>query len=88
MNEGANPMKDTQQRQAKVNQRMLELIALVTEDWGKVTAYSNDYRTKGQEINDAEAALREIQKMQSPLQELEALLVIDVQRRMKKEQNN
>ncbi|PGQ88189.1 hypothetical protein [Priestia megaterium] len=74
-----------EQRQLKVNQRLLELIALVSEDWGKVTAHSNDYRVKGQNRTDAETALQEIQKMQSPLQELEALFVIEIQRKMMKE---
>ena len=70
-------MHDTDHKE-RVRIRSLELISLCSEDWGKVVENTNDFIFKGWNRESAEAALEEIQKLKSPLHELEANLVIEI----------
>lgn len=74
-----------EEQNKRVYIRILELMALGTEDWGKVVENSNNFLQKGWNRKDAEQALVELQKITSPLHELEALLVIEIQKMMQGE---
>jgi outer membrane protein assembly factor BamD (BamD/ComL family) len=59
--------------------RYLELIAQITEDWGKAVNSMNNFMNKGRDQQEAEQALSSITHMISPINELSALLSIEVE---------
>ena len=62
--------------------RFLELLALITEDWGKVVTYTNDYFSKGYDKKQLDLAMQELSKIKSPMSELTGMMEIE---RRKKE---
>ena len=63
--------------------RFLELVSLVTEDWGKIVTHTNDYFSKGYDRTKIDAAIKELDKIQSPMNELRGLM--EVERRKKRD---
>lgn len=54
--------------------RLLELMAVIGEEWGECQQSINDYNWKTKSISDLENAIEEIQQMISPMMELQGLL--------------
>jgi hypothetical protein len=58
--------------------RLLELMAIIGEEWGECQQSINNFNWKGQKIKDLENAIEEINQMVSPMMELQGLLEIMV----------
>lgn len=56
--------------------RLLELQALITEEWGEAVKEINEYLWKGNDVEKLEKALEEIKGVHSPLKELQSLLEV------------
>lgn len=54
--------------------RSLELISILSEEWGECIQSINDYNWKGNKIEDLENAIEELNQMISPMMELQGLL--------------
>ena len=54
--------------------RLLELQAVISEEWGEIVKEINDYLWKGNDITHLENAEKELQRIISPLRELESLV--------------
>lgn len=54
--------------------RTLELISIISEEWGECVQSINDYNWKGSKIEDIENAIEELKQMVSPMLELQGLL--------------
>ena len=61
--------------------RCLELMALLTEDMGKIAQNTNDYFDKGMNVEDLERARLELTKILSPLNEMSGLLDVEIKKR-------
>jgi len=61
--------------------RFLELQAVINEEWGEIVKELNDYLWKGNNVEHLENAEKELQRIISPLRELEGL--IDLTKRKK-----
>lgn len=61
--------------------RLLELISVITEEWGEAVKDINNYLWKGRNVEDASKALKEIQQLQSPLNEMAAMLELQIKRK-------
>ena len=64
--------------------RLLELQAVISEEWGEIVKDINDYLWKGNDVAHLENAEKELQRIISPLRELESL--IDLTKRRKESQ--
>jgi hypothetical protein len=60
--------------------RLLELMSVISEGWGKTIHDINNYIGKGWDVEDAGKAMHELRHLQSPLNELEALLEVNKRR--------
>lgn len=58
--------------------RLLELMAIIGEEWGECIQSINNYNWKGNKIEDIKNAHEELQQMVSPMLELTGLLEIMV----------
>lgn len=54
--------------------RSLELISIISEEFGEMVKSLNDYNWKGNKIEDLENAIYELNQMISPMLELQGLL--------------
>lgn len=54
--------------------RLLELMAIISEEWGEATLSINNFNWKNGGIEELENAIEEIQQMISPMLELQGLL--------------
>ena len=54
--------------------RLLELMAIIGEEWGETQLSINNYNWKGQDIKELENAIEELQQMISPMLELQGML--------------
>jgi hypothetical protein len=61
--------------------RLLELISVITEEWGEAVKDINNYLWKGRDLSDAIKALEEIKQIQSPLNEMAAMLELQIKRK-------
>lgn len=64
--------------------RSLELISVITEEWGEAVLSINNYNWKNGGIKELENAIEEISQMVSPMLELQAML----ENRVKLQKNN
>lgn len=64
-------------REQEAYVRLLELMSVISEEWGETIKDINNYIWKGWNVEDAEKALRELRQIQSPINELEALLELN-----------
>lgn len=69
-------MTDVRNRQEYV--RFLELIALISEEWGETVKDLNKCMGNDWDLEFAEKALRELNQLQSPMSELKAVLEIEI----------
>jgi hypothetical protein len=60
--------------------RLLELQAVISEEWGETVKEINEYLWKGNNPKALEKAIEELRDMASPLLELEALLEITLKK--------
>lgn len=65
--------------------RTLELISVISEEWGEAIQSINNYNWKGGKLEDIENAIEELQQMRSPMFELEGLLQYMVKLQKKEE---
>lgn len=61
--------------------RLLELQAVISEEWGEIVKEINDYLWKGNDVVHLERAEKELQRIVSPIRELEGF--IDLEKRKK-----
>jgi DNA-binding ferritin-like protein (Dps family) len=61
--------------------RLLELISVITEEWGEATKDINNYLWKGRDTEHARKAINEIKQLQSPLNEMTAMLELQLKRK-------
>ena len=54
--------------------RLLELMAIISEEWGECIRDLNNYNWKGKKQEDLDCAISELKQMWSPMLELEGLL--------------
>lgn len=54
--------------------RSLELISIISEEWGECILSINDYNWKSKNIKQLENAIEELNQMVSPMLELQGLL--------------
>jgi hypothetical protein len=54
--------------------RILELMAVIGEEWGECILSLNNYNWKGNKIDELENAIDELNQMVSPMLELQGLL--------------
>jgi hypothetical protein len=60
--------------------RLLELQAVIGEEWGEAIKEINEYLWKGNNPKALEKALEELRDMVSPLRELEGLIEITLKK--------
>lgn len=56
--------------------RLLELISIISEDWGEGVKEVNNFIGKGWDRENAEKAIQKLQQIQSPINEMAALLEV------------
>jgi hypothetical protein len=71
---GVMKMASLEKRSKAQYYRTLELMAVISEEWGECILSLNNYNWKGQDIKELENAIEELQQMVSPMLELEAML--------------
>lgn len=54
--------------------RLLELMSVITEEWGETVKDVNNFMWKGFDTENVDKALKELQQLKSPLEELEGVL--------------
>lgn len=60
--------------------RLLELMSVISEEWGETVKETNNYIFKGWDVEDLDKALEELRDLKSPLAELEAMLELEKKR--------
>lgn len=63
--------------------RLLELQAVISEEWGETVKEINEYLWKGNSTESLERALKELRDIVSPMREMESLLETTLQKRKK-----
>lgn len=58
--------------------RSLELVSVITEEWGECVQSINNYNWKGNKIEDLENAIEELKQMISPMLELQMMFEVMV----------
>lgn len=67
--------------------RLLELMAVISEEWGEAVLSINNYNWKDGGIKELENAIEEIQQMVSPMLELQGLLETMLKLQKKENEN-